>query len=146
MVYPIIQINELLQDMDKALWYCSLDMDSICLVVQVTERSRQLKAFITPSRLFEWLRMPFGMKITSHVYQRMIYNALYGYHEIKARSDEITTGSRKVYYVFTEGEPDPDPRPSVVDFRSNIDVILITAESWFSFSDKVERQLEVCDY
>ena len=28
MVYPMPLINELFQDMDKAMWYCSLDMES----------------------------------------------------------------------------------------------------------------------
>ena len=62
MVYPMPLISELLQDMDKAMWYCSLDMASGFWVVEMTERARSISAFITPSGLFEWLRMPFGWK------------------------------------------------------------------------------------
>ena len=60
MVYPIPLISELLRDMDKAMRYFSLDMASRFLVGGLTERARSISAFITPSGLFEWLRMPFG--------------------------------------------------------------------------------------
>ena len=63
MVYPMPLISDLLQDMDKAMWYCSLDMASGFWVVEMTERARAISAFITPSGLFEWLRMPFGLKM-----------------------------------------------------------------------------------
>ena len=72
MVYPMPLINELLQDMDKALWYCSLDMASGFWVVEMTERARMISAFITPYGLFEWLRMPFGLKNAPQIYQRLI--------------------------------------------------------------------------
>ena len=52
MVYPMPLISELLQDMDKAMWYCSLDMASGFWVVEMTERARSISAFITPSGLF----------------------------------------------------------------------------------------------
>ncbi|KAE8883029.1 hypothetical protein PF003_g32919 [Phytophthora fragariae] len=62
MVYPMPLINDLLEDLDKVLWYCSLDMASGFWVVSMTERARLISAFITPFGLFEWNRMPFGLK------------------------------------------------------------------------------------
>ena len=47
--------------------------------------------------------------------------------------------------VFTEGEPDTDPKLSVLGRRSCIDDILIPATSWASLYEKVERLLEACD-
>ena len=78
-VYPMPLISELLQDIDKAMWYCSLDMASGFWVVEMTERARAISAFITSSGLFEWLRMPFGLKNPPQIYQHLINNALYGY-------------------------------------------------------------------
>ena len=46
MVYPMPLISELLEDMDKALWYCSLDMASGFWVVEMTERARMVFAYI----------------------------------------------------------------------------------------------------
>ena len=53
MLYPMPLISELLQDIDKAMWYCSLDMASGFWVVEMTERAISISAFITPSGLFE---------------------------------------------------------------------------------------------
>ena len=153
MVYPMPLISELLQDMDKAMWYCSLDMASGFWVVEMTERARMISAFITPSGLFEWLRMPFGLKNAPQIYQRLIDNALYGYLKIGTDPNAIATGSvdftdmvtrsPKLVDVFTEGEPETSQKPSVLDRSSYIDDILIPATSWTSLYDKVKRLLEV---
>ena len=105
-MYPMPLISELLQDMDKAMWYFSLDMGSGFWVVEMTERARATFAFITPSGLFEWLRLPFGLKNDPQIYQRSIDNALYGYLKIGVKSESTTAGSPKLIDVFTDGEPD----------------------------------------
>uniref|UniRef100_A0AAV1U3G1 Reverse transcriptase domain-containing protein n=1 Tax=Peronospora matthiolae TaxID=2874970 RepID=A0AAV1U3G1_9STRA len=68
MVYPMPLISDLLEDLDKALWYCSLDMASGFWVVEMTERAKLISAFVTPFGLFEWLRMPFGLKNAPLIY------------------------------------------------------------------------------
>ena len=138
-------INDLLQDLDKALWYCSLDMASGFWVVEMTDRARMISAFITPSGLYEWLRMPFGLKNAPQIYIRLIDNALYGYLKISPNSDGIPTGSAKLVDVFTDGEPAADKKPSVFGRRSYIDDILVTSEPWDDLCGKVERLLDVCD-
>ncbi|KAG3117049.1 hypothetical protein PI125_g4076 [Phytophthora idaei] len=67
MVYPMPLINELLEDVDKMLWYCSLDMASGFWVVTMTDRARAISVFITPFGLFEWNSMPFGLKNAPHL-------------------------------------------------------------------------------
>ena len=61
MVYPMPLLQELLEDLDKALWYCSLDAVSNFWVVGITERARRISDSINPLNLFEWMRMPFGL-------------------------------------------------------------------------------------
>ena len=112
---------------------------------RMTERARSISAFITPSGLFEWLRMPFGLKKAPQIYQRLIDNALYGYLKIRADKDVNATDPSKLTDVFTEGEPETDRAPSVLGRRSYIDDILIPATSWTSLYDKVERLLKTCD-
>ena len=77
----------------------------------MTERARMISAFITPSGLFEWLRMPFGLKNAPQIYQRLIDNALYGYLTIASdpsvispNTDNIFTESSKLINVFSEGD------------------------------------------
>uniref|UniRef100_A0AAV1VD68 RNA-directed DNA polymerase n=1 Tax=Peronospora matthiolae TaxID=2874970 RepID=A0AAV1VD68_9STRA len=140
MVYPMPLISDLLEDLDKALWYCSLDMASGFWVVEMTERAKLISAFVTPFGLFEWLRMPFGLKNAPQIYQRLVDNALYGYLKIGQRS-----ASDGPIDVFKDGEPETDRRPSILGRRSYIDDILIPATSWGSLYTKVERLLEACD-
>ncbi|POM72680.1 LOW QUALITY PROTEIN: Reverse transcriptase [Phytophthora palmivora] len=133
MVYTMPLINDLLEDLDKVLWYCSLDMASGFWVVSMTERARKISAFITPFGLFEWTRMPFGLKNAPQIYQRLIDNALYGHLRIGPGQDSSRTTD-----VFTEGEPEPVIQPSVLGRRSYIDDILATAPSWDDLCEKVE--------
>ncbi|KAE9175210.1 hypothetical protein PF005_g25499 [Phytophthora fragariae] len=118
MIYPMPLINDLLEDLDKVLWYCSLDMASGFWVVSMTDRARAISAFITPFGLFEWNRMPFGLKNAPQIYQRLIDNALKG----------TETGE-----------------PSVLGRRSYIDDILVTAGSWDLLCERVKALLEACD-
>ena len=121
MVYPMPLISELLQDMDKAMWFCSLDMASGFWVVEMTERARMISAFITPSGLFEWLRMPFGLKNAPQIYQRLIDNALYGYLKIgddtrmvaadTPDSKDMCTGSRNQSMYLLMGSQIPAKVP-----------------------------------
>ena len=141
MVYPMPLINELLEDLDSALWYCSLDMASGFWVVSMTERARLISAFVTPLGLFEWLRMPFGLKNAPQIYQRLLDNALYGFLRIPPGAD-----SEGQEDLFVSGEPDTRSAPSVLGRRSYIDDILVPAESWSVLCDKVERLLDVCDH
>ena len=66
---PIPLVSELLQELDKAMWYCSLDITSGFWVMEMTEREKATSAFVTSLGLFEWLRMHFGLKNTPQIYQ-----------------------------------------------------------------------------
>ena len=142
MIYPMPLISELLQDMDKAMWYCSLDMASGFWVVEMTEWAR-ISTFIAPSGLYEWLRMPFGLKNAPQIYQRLIDNALYGYLKAHAHSSINGNGSDQPIDVFTDGEPEISIAPSVSGRMPYIDNILIPAESWQSLYEKVDLFLQI---
>ena len=111
----------------------------------MTAREREISAFMTPSGLFEWLRMSFGLKNAPQIYQRLIDNALYGYLRIGTRSITIASGSSGLIDVFTDGEPDSDMKASVLGRRSYIDDILVPAKSWESLYRKAEQLLDVCN-
>ncbi|KAE9181584.1 hypothetical protein PF002_g27227 [Phytophthora fragariae] len=140
MIYPMPLINDLLEDLDKVLWYCSLDMASGFWVVSMTDRARAISAFITPFGLFEWNRMPFGLKNAPQIYQRLIDNALYGFLRIPPAVDQSTLTD-----LFKEGDPEEAGESSVLGRRSYIDDILVTAGSWDLLCDRVKALLEACD-
>ncbi|POM77628.1 Reverse transcriptase, partial [Phytophthora palmivora] len=134
MVYPMPLINDLLDDLDKVLWYCSLDMASGFWVVPMPNRVRSTSAFITP---FEWNQMPFRLKNAPQIYQRLLDNALYGFVKIKIDLTERT--------YSRGGEPDLERNESVLGRRSYIDDILVTGRSWDALWEKVEKLLDACN-
>ncbi|POM68881.1 Reverse transcriptase [Phytophthora palmivora] len=124
----------------EVLWYCSLDMASGFWVMTMTDRARAISAFITPFGLFEWNRMPFGLKNAPQIYQRLIDNALYGFTRIPPPgSDPRSTD------VFEVGETDDTGKPSVIGRRSDIDDILIPGDSWDQLCDRGGALVEACD-
>ncbi|POM74088.1 LOW QUALITY PROTEIN: Reverse transcriptase [Phytophthora palmivora] len=134
MVYHMRLINDLLEALIKVLWYWSLDMAS-----GFWGRERKISGFIPRFGLFEWARMPFGLKNTPQIYQRLIENALYGHLRIGPGQDSSRTTD-----VYTEGEPEPVMKPSVLGRRSYIDDILVTAPSWDDLCEKVEKLHNAC--
>jgi len=137
MVYPMPLVNDLLEDLNKYLWFCSLDMVSGFWVVPMTARARLISAFITPFGLFEWLRMLFDLCNTPQIYHRLIDNALYGFMRLSADRDARD--------VFNDGEPESPRIHSVLGRRSYIDDIQIGGSSWDDLCEKVERLLDVCE-
>ncbi|KAE9289079.1 hypothetical protein PR003_g25647 [Phytophthora rubi] len=117
MIYPMPLINDLLEDLDKVLWYCSLDMDAL----RPKERPQ--------------------------IYQRMLDNALYGFTKTPrlegdpvSKHPDLETNSDMI-----PDEPKNDGKKSVLGRRSYIDDILITAESWDHLCNRFESLLDVCD-
>ncbi|OWY96774.1 reverse transcriptase, partial [Phytophthora megakarya] len=106
----------------------------------MTDRARLISAFITPFGLFEWNRLPFGLKNAPQICQRMIDNALNGFTRIPKSDDHGGTLD-----VFEDGEPVDLGKPSVLGRRSYIDDILIPANNWDQLCDRVEGLLEACD-
>lgn len=77
--YPILRIDDQLDALAKAKWFCSLDMTSGFYQIPVEEESIQKTAFVTPDGHYEFLRMPFGLTNAPAVFQRAINKALKKY-------------------------------------------------------------------
>ncbi|OWZ12766.1 reverse transcriptase [Phytophthora megakarya] len=84
--------------------------------------------------------MPFGLKNAPQIYQRIVNNAIYGHMRIKPDQDRSNPVD-----VFEEGEPESDPKPSVLWRRSYVDGILVTGDTWDSMCNRVDKLLDVCD-
>ncbi|QQA74033.1 hypothetical protein JAV55_21420 (plasmid) [Bacillus licheniformis] len=83
MEYAMPLVDDLLTDLERYLWFCSLDAASGFWAVMMTLRARKVSAFVCALGHFEWLRMPFGLKNAPMIYQRMIDNALWGFVQPK---------------------------------------------------------------
>ncbi|OWY99117.1 reverse transcriptase, partial [Phytophthora megakarya] len=106
-------------------------------VVPMTDRAREISPFITPFGLFEWSRMPFGLKNAPQIYQRLVDNALYGFLKISRSGDAGATTDG-----FQTGIADDPGRESVLGRKSYTDDIMIAAKSWDQLCRRVENLLE----
>ena len=138
--YPMPLVSDLLEDLEAMLWFCSLDMASGFWVVSMTDCAREISAFITPFGLFEWLRMPFGLKNAPQIYQRLIDNVVYNTFRMS------NAGNGESVDVFEDGIPADPAVKSLLARRSYIDDILIAGKSWDEICDRVDRLLDACDY
>ena len=114
-------------------------------VVEMLARSREISTFIPPGGLLDGLMMPFELNYAPQIYQRLIYNEVYGYLKSGTGPAMIASESSDLTDVFTDGEPDSDMKASVLGRRSYMDAILIPAKSWESLYRKVKRLLDVCN-
>ncbi|KAE9278265.1 hypothetical protein PR003_g28575, partial [Phytophthora rubi] len=110
----------------------------------MTDRARAISAFITPFGLFEWDRMPFGLKNAPQIYQRMLDNALYGFTRIPRLEGDpvLKQPDPEASPDLIPSEPKDDGKKSVLGRRSYIDDILITAESWDHLCNQSKDQVE----
>ena len=74
--FPLPHINDLLDDLGSARYFSTLDLASGFWQIPVHEKSQEKTAFSTPFGLFEFWMMPFGLKNTPSVFQRLMQQVL----------------------------------------------------------------------
>ena len=61
--------------------------------VPLTERAKEILAFVTPSGLYQYKVMPFGMKNSPATFQRLINNIIAGLDGCDAYIDDLIIAS-----------------------------------------------------
>ena len=55
----------------------------------LTERAKEVPAFITPDGFFHYKVMPFGMRNTPATFQRLTYHVIHGVKGCEAYTDDV---------------------------------------------------------
>src|SRR6266508_525393 len=77
--YLIPRQTEIFASFGGAGWFISLDLASEYWQVEMKPKSREVTAFITPWRLFEWNRMPFDLYNVPATFQCLMNQVLRKY-------------------------------------------------------------------
>ena len=70
--YPLPIIEELFTTLHGAKYFSSVDLCKAYYQVEMTERAKQLSAFIGPFGLYQFERMAMGLKNAPHTFQRLM--------------------------------------------------------------------------
>lgn len=76
--FPLTRLEDILDKLGRAKWFSTLDMTSSFHQIELHEDSRPLTAFSTTNGYYQFKRLPFGLKISSNSFQRMLTIALAG--------------------------------------------------------------------
>ena len=87
----MLLVDYLLTELESYQWFCSLDAASEIWAVMMTERARLMSVFVCALGNFEWLCMPFGLKLAPMIYQQLVDNALWEYVQPKVGWQEFAT-------------------------------------------------------
>ena len=74
--YRFIMFDDVLPELKDAKVFSKLDVREAYWHVRLDESSRKLTTMITPFGRYMWKRLPFGLKVSSEIFQRTIDEAL----------------------------------------------------------------------
>jgi hypothetical protein len=82
--YPITDVNEVIQKVGRARFISSFDAKSAFWQIGLKAESQPLSAFVCDSGLFEFTRMPFGLKSASNTCVDVVSRILYPIRDFTA--------------------------------------------------------------
>lgn len=74
--YKLPTLDDILPKLQKAKVFSKLDVKEAFWHVKLDDKSSELTTMITPFGRFRWARLPFGLKVSSEIFQRKLNEAL----------------------------------------------------------------------
>ena len=90
--YKLPTVDDVLPMLHDAKVFSKLDVKEAFWHVRLDEESSRLTTMITPFGRFCWARLPFGLKVSSEIFQRKLVDALTlsGLDGVFTIADDIT--------------------------------------------------------
>lgn len=79
--YPLASILDILDQLGGAKFFSVFDLSSSFHQIKMSEKDKHKTAFTTPNGLYNFLRMPFGLRNAAATFQRLIDIVLRGLNE-----------------------------------------------------------------
>ena len=89
--FPIPRVDDCIDKIGSATYISTFDLLKGYWQVPLTERAKDISAFVTPSGLYRYKVMPFGMKNSGATFQRMMNKVLAGVKGAGVYIDDIIT-------------------------------------------------------
>ncbi|MCU7801257.1 MAG: reverse transcriptase, partial [gamma proteobacterium symbiont of Lucinoma myriamae] len=87
--YPIPRIDDCIDKIGSAKYVTKFDLLKGYWQVPLTERAKEVSAFVTPNGLYQYKVMPFGMKNSPATFQRLINTLTAGLDGCEAYIDDV---------------------------------------------------------
>ena len=87
--FPIPRIDDCIDSIGCAKFITKLDLLKGYWQVPLTDRAKEVSAFVTPDALYHYLVMPYGMKNSQATFQRLVNKLISGIEGCKAYVDDI---------------------------------------------------------
>ena len=87
--YPLPTIEDVLPELSHAKVFSKVDLSHGYWHCKLDEASSYLTTFITPHGRYRWLRLPFGTKVSSEIFQRKLNDNLVGLNGVVCVADDI---------------------------------------------------------
>ena len=88
--YKLPTLDDILPMLNKAKVFSKVDVKNAFWHVRLDYKSSVLTTMITPFGRFRWARLPFGLKVSSEIFQKKLTEALSGLNGTFTIADDIT--------------------------------------------------------
>ena len=78
--FPLPRVDDSLASLSGSRWFSTLDLASGYWQVAMDANNQEKAAFVTPSGLYEWNVMPFGLCNAPNTFARLMELVLKGLH------------------------------------------------------------------
>ena len=91
--FPIPTIDDCIDKVGQAKFVTKFDLLKGFWQIPLTERAKEISAFVTPDGLYQYKVMPFGMKNSPATFQRLVNKVISGLPNCEAYIDDIVITS-----------------------------------------------------
>ena len=99
-MHPLPILDDILQELGKARVFTKVDLRNGYWHCILDDESGYMTTFQTPEGRYRWLRLPFGLSVSSEIFQKRLHQALEGLKNVICVADDVL--------VYGIGEDDED--------------------------------------